>query len=1361
MTVSYPYPTGGQAGEIQFDSNNNIVWWELGGDVTNAIVQGGVSTTSGCVGCVSTPSGLQTYYDSASAYFNANSFSFNALSTQIGTWTNATPPAAIGSSGKALGAGTLVNLGLSPCPSQLTTKPGIPPNGFVGNPIDVTTGNKFQVETDFVGAPSTQLSLLRFYNSLNMFPNVFGSGWTDAWHRILSDNGGNIVATRPDGRQEAFTPNGSGYSTDPDVTDTLTYLSGGGWKLVTADDVTENYDLNGILQSIVTRSGLTTTLTYVSHQLTTVTGPFGHTLTFVYDAAGRVSTMTVPDGGIYTYGYDALNNLISVQHPDGTTRKYVYGNVSFPHLLTGIIDEDGNLFASWTYDSQGRATSSQHAGGADLTKVAYTNGASATVTDARGNTHTYTFTTQFNLVKPIALSGVNCGCSSGGAGEAFSYDGNGFLSSRKDFDGNVTTYIHNALGEETSRTEASGTALARTITTIWSTTFHLPIQVIEPNRTTTFTYDSNGNLLTKSETDGTHARVWSYTYNAFGQVLTAIDPDNHVTTTTYDSKGDVATIKNALNQVSSFTSYDADGKLLTVTDPNSLVTAFTYDKLGRVLTRKVGSRTTNYSYDPAGMMSLVTQTDGSTYKYLYDAAHRLTQITDKAGDSIANSYDATSNLAAVNVYDPSKTLTRTHSCTYDAGNRLASDTGASAGEKATYVYDNEGNLLTRTDPLGHVSTYTYDALNRRISFLDPLHNKTNYTYNENDDLTAVIDPRGLATIYTYDGLGDQTGVTSSDTGATKRTFDAAGNLVTSTDARAKVGTYTYDALNRPLKITWTGGETVTYAYDTGTFGIGHLTKMVDPAGTTSFTYNQFGQVLTKTQVTGTVTLTVTYAYDAFGRLSTLKYPSGETITYSYDSSGRVAALSTGADSIAYFPFGPAKSWMEPNGATYARTFDKDGRITGIALGGTVNVQTLTYDNASRITGLTETGLSAKIYGYDNDDRLTGFVNGTATTSYGYDADSNRSGTITAAGTTTYKYPTSSNRLSSLSGLTTQTESYDAAGNQIGDGTIIYVYDARGRMSSATAAGVTTSYAVNALGERIRKTGSSVPNGAANEYVYDEQGHLIGEYNSTGGILNETVYLGDTPVAVLSGTGGATVYSVSADWLNAPHIIQNATRQNVWTWDHYAFGDNLPSQNPLGLGTFTYNLRFPGQHYDVESGLNYNYFRDYNPTLGRYVESDPLGLLAGINTYSYVNGSPLTIIDPLGLCCPDDNNADNALGTAAERTDQLGVGTDLAQRLYGSNSGAYREFHFLTNEPALNAAGNLRGMVLNAQSRRIYGAMGSFAKAFGFLDIGLNAAKFIDCPTLNNAVSLALSTARLEVQVVLKLAYEAFKIPEAH
>lgn len=102
----------------------------------------------------------------------------------------------------------------------------------------------------------------------------------------------------------------------------------------------------------------------------------------------------------------------------------------------------------------------------------------------------------------------------------------------------------------------------------------------------------------------------------------------------------------------------------------------------------------------------------------------------------------------------------------------------------------------------------------------------------------------------------------------------------------------------------------------------------------------------------------------------------------------------------------------------------------------------------------------------------------------------------------------------------------------------------------------------------------------------------------------------TPVAVLTGSAGATVSSISADWLNAPHIVANSSKVNQWTWDHAAFGDNPPNNNPNGLGAFNYSLGFPGQFYDSQTALYHNGFRDYNPLTGRYVESDPLASAAG-------------------------------------------------------------------------------------------------------------------------------------------------------
>jgi RHS repeat-associated protein len=193
------------------------------------------------------------------------------------------------------------------------------------------------------------------------------------------------------------------------------------------------------------------------------------------------------------------------------------------------------------------------------------------------------------------------------------------------------------------------------------------------------------------------------------------------------------------------------------------------------------------------------------------------------------------------------------------------------------------------------------------------------------------------------------------------------------------------------------------------------------------------------------------------------------------------------------------------------------------------------------------------------------------------------------------------------------------GNTTSDGTNVWTYDARGRMSTLTAGTTTAAYDINGFGQRIEKTGSSVPSGGTNAFVYDEQGNFLGEYGSTGTIIEETAYLPNTPVsclskgfgiagfgtgtpiAVFTGTSGGTTSSMTADWLGAPHIIANSSKTYQWRWDHYDFGNNAPNQNPSGLGTFAYNLRFPGQYYDAESGLFQNGVRDsYNPVIGRYV-----------------------------------------------------------------------------------------------------------------------------------------------------------------
>ena len=234
-------------------------------------------------------------------------------------------------------------------------------------------------------------------------------------------------------------------------------------------------------------------------------------------------------------------------------------------------------------------------------------------------------------------------------------------------------------------------------------------------------------------------------------------------------------------------------------------------------------------------------------------------------------------------------------------------------------------------------------------------------------------------------------------------------------------------------------------------------------------------------------------------------------------------------------------------------------------------------------------------------------------------------------------PTSNQITSGSSVFGSGTGSYDASGNttQILGNTASY--NGAGRMSSANFNGATAQFIYNALGERIYKNASG---SGVTLFMYDEGHHLIGEYGNSGNLIEETVWMDDTPVATLRPSGsGIAIYYVHTDHLNTPRKVSvPGSNAVVWRTDLDPFevfpADNVPgdgvNQNPSGLGNFVFNLGFPGQYLDQETSIGYNFHRDYAAALGRYLESDPIGLDSGINTYAYADNDPLDTFDPLGL-----------------------------------------------------------------------------------------------------------------------------------
>jgi RHS repeat-associated protein len=501
-------------------------------------------------------------------------------------------------------------------------------------------------------------------------------------------------------------------------------------------------------------------------------------------------------------------------------------------------------------------------------------------------------------------------------------------------------------------------------------------------------------------------------------------------------------------------------------------------------------------------------------------------------------------------------------------------------------------------------------------------------YDAKNNLASVKDPRILTTSYSHNGFGDVTQQVSPDTGATINTYDSGGNLKTTTDARSAVATYSYDALNRITQAAYSN-ETINFTYDAGTNAIGRLTGASDANHTLSWTYDTLGRVTGKGQKIGTITKSVGYAYSN-GDLTSMVTPSGQTVSYGY-TNHRITSIAVNGtvilNGVTYDPFGPATGWTWGNGTAVTRTFDTDGLPHQIVTAGATNGYAV--DNASRITGISDSGLASDswTFGYDLLDRVTSGTSSAISRGYTYDANSNR---LTTTGTTAFTDtigPTS-NRLNSTSGSLTRTYGYDAAGNTTSFTGTSFTFNQRGRLSSRTVSVGTTNYIYNALGQLIDKNGV----GGTTLLVYDEAGHLLGEYDGHGTIYEETIWMGDTPVATLRPSGSTiAIYYVHTDHLGTPRKVTRPSDNGLmWRWDPDTFGSAQANANPAGLGSFIYNLRFPGQYYLSESGLFYNYFRDYDPQTGRYLESDPIGLEGGINSYAYASGNPVSRFDPFGL-----------------------------------------------------------------------------------------------------------------------------------
>jgi RHS repeat-associated protein len=830
---------------------------------------------------------------------------------------------------------------------------------------------------------------------------------------------------------------------------------------------------------------------------------------------------------------------------------------------------------------------------------------------------------------------------------------------------------------------------------------------------------SRGNLTTISQLGaGTTNLATKLAYDDTGNVLTSTDPANNVTTFDYtDNFSDSAPLGTrayvtkatmpSTGTVSHITQaqYELNtGLPATTTDLNANSTTYTYDSMWRPLTiNPPDGGQTSFSYP--SVTSLVrnqkitaTQTASTTTNLdVYGRVSQQQLTSDPAGtDTVDTTYDGNGRIHTVS--NPHRTgASPTDGITTFAYDVFGRVTQLTQPDNNTISTSYSANCTTVTDEAGKQRKTCADGLGRTVSTFEPdstlaLNWETDTAYDALNDVLSITQKGGADSsqwrtrTFSYDGLSRMTQAIAPESGTTNYAYTTAGGTLCAgnpsvqcrvTDARNIITTLSYDALSRLTGKTYSDTTpAVTYSYDQILFngltianGNGLRTSMTDGSGSTGWSYDKMGRIVTRQQTIGTVTKSISQSYNLDGSVATMTYPSGRVYTYTYNNAGQIATLKDIAHSINFFSspqyappgmltsgiHGAVTGW---NAITLTNTFNNRLEPTQFQAVSPVPLTLLnlsySYDqgggvNNGSVVQITNGRDSTRTaaYTYDQLNRLATAQTPSAATwgnSYVYDAWSNLLQKNVIKGTAESMALT----VNVKNQVTTPAFAYDAAGNVTSDTTTSMVYDAEGRMNPTSG----TTYTYDGDGRRVKKSDGTL-------YWMDDSLRPLSVGTTTGSITRDYIFLGGKRIAFVPLSTGNPYYYLS-DHLGSTAVIASGDGKTIqWEADYFPFG----SQRQMFTNIASNNYEFTGYEYDSGTGYNYANARFDAGRWGRFLSPDPyLGSMnvtnpQSLNRYTYVMNNPLNLMDPYGLDCLYLNDAGTGLESIDQRSTQEFCGQD--------------------------------------------------------------------------------------------------------